>query len=174
MRQKPYFFSRRTTAFLTLLLLLMAYSPRGVHALSCSKGPTVAEEFERSTVVFRGTVVKENNDKLTFQVRESWKGVVGSWIQVQVSTIWIPMQRGQEYLVYATDQSGKLTANLCGRTDLWEKSKLDVASFPNGSTFPAPPRYPELHWGIPLFASVVTLSGIGAGLYIRYARNRRP
>lgn len=89
------------------------------------------EEFARSTVVFHGKAIRERtNGAITFEVAEAWKGVASGKIDVQISTMWMPIQRGEAYLVYAAEKNGVLAAHLCGRTALWELGRADTASFP--------------------------------------------
>ncbi|WP_088833981.1 hypothetical protein [Paenibacillus tyrfis] len=129
-------------AALLLIWVLGLIWPAGeANALSCARQPSVNEEFARSTVVFHGKAVGERkNGATTFEVTEAWKGVASGKIDVRVSTMWMPVQQGEAYLVYAAQKNGVLTAHLCGRTALWEQGRADTASFPpTSATLKKPP-----------------------------------
>ncbi|WP_127490258.1 hypothetical protein, partial [Paenibacillus ehimensis] len=103
---------------------------RGKRA-NLARQPSVNEEFARSTVVFHGKAIRERtNGAITFEVAEAWKGVASGRIEVQISTMWMPIQQGEAYLVYAAEKNGVLAAHLCGRTAPWELGRADTASFP--------------------------------------------
>ncbi len=123
---------RHLPAVSLLIWVLGLIWPAGeASALSCARQPSVNEEFARSTVVFHGKAIRERkNGAITFEVAEAWKGVASGKIDVQISTMWMPIQRGEAYLVYAAEKNGVLAAHLCGRTALWELGRADTASFP--------------------------------------------
>ncbi|MCP1309377.1 hypothetical protein [Paenibacillus tyrfis] len=143
--------------FPAALLLIWVFGliwPAGeANALSCARQPSVNEEFARSTVVFHGKAVGERkNGATTFEVTEAWKGVASGKIDVQVSTMWMTVQQGEAYLVYAAQKNGVLTAHLCGRTALWELGNGDTASFPPASF--TPKGSPSAPWSLTVAGAV--------------------
>ncbi|KPV60890.1 hypothetical protein QJ48_03070 [Paenibacillus sp. A3] len=143
-------------ALLLICVLGLVWPAGEANALSCARQPSVNEEFARSTVVFHGKAVGERgNGAITFEVAETWKGVTSGKIDVQVSTMWMPVQQGEAYLVYAAQKNGVLTAHLCGRTALWELRSGDTASFPPASF--TPKGSPSAPWSLTVIGMIAML-----------------
>ncbi|MBU7318049.1 hypothetical protein [Paenibacillus oleatilyticus] len=165
---------RYFAAALLLIWVLGLIWPAGeANALSCARQPSVNEEFARSTVVFHGKAVGERkNGATTFEVTEAWKGVASDKIDVLVSNMWMPVQQGEAYLVYAAQQNGVLTAHLCGRTALWEQGRADTASFPPTSV--TPEDSPAAPWSFTVAGAVVALIFAVLLASLMIARRRDP
>lgn len=161
-------------AVLLLIWVLGLIWPAGeANALFCTRQPSVNEEFARSSVVFHGKAVGERkNGATTFEVSEAWKGVASGKIDVQVSTMWMHVQQGEAYLVYAAQKNGVLTAHFCGRTALWEQGREDIASFP-----PTPvtlKNSPAAPWSLTVAGTVVALIFAVLLASLMIARRRDP
>ncbi|AEI40113.1 hypothetical protein [Paenibacillus mucilaginosus] len=100
------------------------------YALSCAVQPSAPEEYDRSTLVFRGIAEeKSGEDTFTFRTVDTWKGPDEEQFEVRVSS-WIPITLGDEYLVYAAAEDGVPAAHLCGRTGLWSAATEDRVFLP--------------------------------------------
>ncbi|WP_426452270.1 hypothetical protein ACP26L_09485 [Paenibacillus sp. S-38] len=101
-----------------------------IYALSCAVQPSAPEEYDRSTLVFRGIAEEKSGDEtFTFRTVHTWKGPDEQQFEVRVSS-WIPITLGDEYLVYAAEADRVLTAHLCGRTGLWSAATEDRVFLP--------------------------------------------
>lgn len=96
-----------------------------VHALSCAEPDPVAEEMERSSIVFMGEAaeVKDNGHLGVFQVETAWKGVEHLQIEVYDNGGWDPYEKGTKYLIFAAEKDGKLSRHLCGRSGIWNAER---------------------------------------------------
>jgi len=95
--------------------------------------PGVAVAFKRASVVFAGEVISINRGRAKFRVGRSWKGVSSSEVTLIMggavlrrskkhyevaahTSCDIEFERGEKYLVYASDGGGYLRAWTCSRT----------------------------------------------------------
>ena len=121
---------RKTIFFLMLLLCISSYSD--ALALSCAEPRTIQDEYAYSEIVFRGLAEEVDGAHITFRLLESWKGPTPVVMNLMVSNMWMDIVQGEQYLVYATNHSEYgLSANICGRTGLWEQTREDTDHFPN-------------------------------------------
>lgn len=112
---------------LLVIAVLVTVVPQA-NALSCAPPGPVKEEVERSNVVFKGKVTESENEglgeePLVFQVEKVWKGVTDPVIEI-FGNGWDPYSEGKEYLIFGTEQDGKLITNLCGHTGPWDSERL--------------------------------------------------
>ncbi|WP_106769169.1 hypothetical protein [Paenibacillus faecalis] len=119
------------------LSLLFGFRVPAASALSCAGPKPVTEEIERSTITFKGTLISESSDSLTFQVSTWWKGDPSQTTVTLKANIWVVFEPGKEYIVFAGKQNGKLTPNLCGNTG--PSSMVDMTDLgPGTPVLPTP------------------------------------
>lgn len=167
--------------FLTTCLVMYAAPEAG--ALSCAMPGPISLEIEASSVVFKGKAIEAKGDGLTvFQVDQAWKGVDGPVVEIY-DTGWDPYGIGFEYLVFGSENNGKLRTNLCGNTGQWnagreqamKETKLAPAVFNKDGLQEADqatnksaadkPATDQLAWiaGIMVFAIVLILAIVWLG-----------
>ncbi|WP_422659496.1 hypothetical protein ACK8P5_02875 [Paenibacillus sp. EC2-1] len=98
------------------LSIILGFRIPDVSALKCASPRPVIEEMEYSTLTFKGTLVAESNNILTFQVSKWWKGDSSQSIVMLHSNFWTFFERGEEYVVFAGNQNKQLSPLLCGNT----------------------------------------------------------
>ncbi len=109
-------------ALTVVMMGMLLHSASGVHALSCAPPGPVEEELKASSVVFMGEVLERNKEGLAvFRVEKAWKGIKEPSIQIYDNG-WDPFRAGGRYLVFGTEQDGKLRMNLCGRSGIWTEA----------------------------------------------------
>ena len=108
--------------FLILALFaVVAMSSRAALACSCGM-PTVKQAFDKSKVVFSGTVIGIESDGVKFTVNQSWKGTTNAQIKVYVRYLGTSCDPGvavgKTLLVYAYPGGSRLPliAAYCSRT----------------------------------------------------------
>lgn len=146
-----------------------------VDALSCAKADLLSREFEKSTVVFKGTALNPNtreyNWMVSFDVNTLWKGKIDYIEQgIQIGDMWMNIEKGQEYLILANPIEGYMSGNLCGNSMLWSKvgpEQVDWLS--EGETFES--SYWKPVYGI-VIGGLLLVWCIGY-LFIRYKRQSR-
>jgi len=84
-------------------------------ALSCAQPRPPQDEMNYSEAVFKGTLVAQSNNKLFFEVSKVWKGEVSRKFTLH-QNFWTSFQEGQEYIVFAAPEDGRLRPRLCGNT----------------------------------------------------------
>ncbi|MDF2723960.1 MAG: hypothetical protein K0Q59_3635 [Paenibacillus sp.] len=134
--------------------LLVFVSPAPAYACSCAGPQPVAQELERKSAVFTGTVkqiskpsagfTRSSADpvKITFEVNQVWKGEISS--EATVYTALSGASCGYEgfavqqtFIVFAHDDQGKLRTTLCDRTKLLSGASEELAALGEGYA-PAP------------------------------------
>ena len=102
--------------------------------LACSCGmPTVNEAFEKSKLVFAGTIIAIESDGVTFKVTQSWKGATSNVIKVYVRDLGTSCDPGvaknRTLLVYAYPGGRRipLLAAYCRRTRVLTKPDDETA-----------------------------------------------
>ncbi|MCZ8518093.1 MULTISPECIES: hypothetical protein [Paenibacillus] len=114
----------------TLFVASLVPAEGVTYALSCAVKPSAPEEYDRSTLVFRGIAESKDGDEtVTFRTVSTWKGQEERRLEVKFSG-WTPVTLGDEYLVYAAEKDGIPTAHLCGRTGLWSAAQDDRTFLP--------------------------------------------
>lgn len=98
------------------LCLILSFRIPDASALKCASKNPILEEMENSTLTFKGTLIAESNNLLTFQVSTWWKGDSSQTKVILHSNIWIPFEQGKEYVVLAGEQNKQLSPLLCGNT----------------------------------------------------------
>jgi len=126
-------------------------------AYQCRQPRVVAEEMERATAIFSGTIIEieetaaDNAGMLmdgqtvrytvTFDMQRSWKGLSASRVAVGVPNVGgsgygfcdVALQRGESYLVYAYGEGPLVTTipsrgvGRCSRTRSLKQAADDVA-----------------------------------------------
>ncbi|MBT2659995.1 hypothetical protein [Bacillus sp. ISL-45] len=122
-----------------LLAAALTTLPTASHACKCVEEKSVEKEMESSKAVFIGKILyiknKNNNRKILFEVKETWKGV--SQTEIILKDEWdscsIDFFDGESYLVYAYDFQGELTTNICDRTKELSSAGEDLAALGKGS-----------------------------------------
>lgn len=121
------------------------------YACSCIPPGTVDEELEKSTAVFRGTVLNkeiQNKDSslnssaapvaVLFDVKETWKGVDQSKVVIYTNlssaSCGFEFELNGEYIVYAYEKDGKLHVSLCSRTTSIDSADEDLSKLKDGET----------------------------------------
>jgi hypothetical protein len=132
-------------ALITSLVHASSLGAGGAYACSCAQAPTLAEESRTSDAVFSGEVldIEENElapgpgpplGRVTFDVREAWKGVSEESIVVygqgnEVSC-GIDFEKDRSYLVYAyrsSDGPGDhLETGFCNATKPLAEAEADL------------------------------------------------
>jgi hypothetical protein len=142
---------KKILLFATSLLVLTADL---ANACSCLQ-TTPKQSLGRSSAVFSGKVldvdiVEDNSPRdplssyfnpevrVKFAVSEVWKGKTEQQLVVVTSgssaSCGYSFQKGQEYLVYASDQEAKLQTGLCSGTKPLADAKEDLAVLGKGET----------------------------------------
>ncbi|KAI9019918.1 hypothetical protein DFJ74DRAFT_674903 [Hyaloraphidium curvatum] len=113
---------------LFLLAALLALLVPSSTACSCIPTPPAYDALALSDAVFAGRVISVNSTetgkRVLLAVREAWKGVARSKVQVRTAPhsamCGFTFDVGRKYLVYARKSDGVLEAGLCSRTsDFW-------------------------------------------------------
>lgn len=118
--------SRYLLAFAFLFLL---FGANETFACSCApRDQTTNADFQQSTAVFTGRVLsvqrKGNAENVTIKlaVQKYWKGKISNEMKITTAkdsaACGFNFEVGKDYLVYATENSGKLSTSLCSRTAL--------------------------------------------------------
>ena len=117
-----------------LLLSLLAAEP--AFACSCIEPPPPQEAAQQAAAVFTGTVVSVtqvgNQQEVRIRVERVWKGAKCGEVTILTpldeAACGYTFQTGQSYLVYAERQQGKLSTNLCSRTNLTSQAGGDLTA----------------------------------------------
>ncbi|MBP1154296.1 MULTISPECIES: hypothetical protein [unclassified Paenibacillus] len=108
---------KKASLILIILLCFSFITSQSAFALSCAPPRAPQEEMEFSQMVFKGTVVSQNRDKLHFEVAKAWKGDPSGKLTLNQNG-WTEFKTGDEYVVFAGMEDGKLRPRLCGNTGL--------------------------------------------------------
>ncbi len=107
-------------------------------ACSCMMTGTPAEHLGVFDAVFEGEVTEiEHNTRgvtdfyeIEFKVSRAWKGVTHDEIEIETSdssaSCGFNFVEGKKYIVYANDEEGRLTVNICSRTALVDDAREDL------------------------------------------------
>lgn len=135
-------------------LLILAVSMAGhipmAKACSCIPPEPPLEAMAKSDAVFAGQVtdIKPpknmtstlDENKITFSASRSWKGVDSNPVYIYSSgssaSCGYEFEEGQEYLVYAYDNEGRLGTWLCTRTALLADASDDIVALGMGTEIP--------------------------------------
>jgi hypothetical protein len=141
--------------FIATSLLVLAAN--AANACSCLR-TTPQESFKNSSTVFAGKVIdiveqkpvdeqsSRNPDdssfaegfKVIFEVSKVWKGQSNRQLVVMTSgnsaSCGYSFQKGQEYLVYASNQGTQLQTGLCSGTQPLSSARTDLAVLGRGKT----------------------------------------
>jgi hypothetical protein len=125
-------------------LLALVALPQPVSACSCAMPRSPTEALDRASAVFRGRVATlEPPARLEviytarFTVDTVWKGPITP--DMTVNTIYVeavcgyPFVVGQDYLVYADEESGQLVVTLCSGTRPTNEAQADLTTLGPGS-----------------------------------------
>ncbi|UNK18954.1 hypothetical protein MNQ98_02590 [Paenibacillus sp. N3/727] len=142
------------------LSLMFAFRVPEASALKCAAPPKpVTEEMAYSALTFKGTLVSETSNSSTFRVSTWWKGDSSQATVTLKANMWIYFEPGEEYIVFAGKQNGKLSPNLCGNTAL--SSDLDVKPLGPGTPVLSPPEVENLALeATTLGAIIVSIMGL--------------
>ncbi|WP_144028040.1 hypothetical protein [Paenibacillus sp. 32352] len=99
------------------IILLWGIAIPSVSALSCAPPRPPKEEMDYSELVFKGRLLSETKEKLTFQVLAVWKGDLHETVTLNQNH-WTEFEAGEEYIIFAGRDEGKLRPKLCGNTGL--------------------------------------------------------
>ena len=127
---------------MVVLASLMAPS---AWACTCIAPPPPQEALEASDAVFLGRVVQVRRDAsdineghlfATIEVERTWKGGIGQRVTVQTAPnsamCGFYFQEGERYIVYAAEQEGALTTNICTRSKAAQQAEEDLAALGTG------------------------------------------
>ena len=181
----------------TVLVVAAAFflaNPGCAFACSCLPPGTPQEELGKSDAVFAGKVVQVSGQvdggaaetvEVRFEVSQVWKGAESRTVQLKTSgssaSCGFNFEQGREYVVYASQQEGNLTAGLCSRTALLASAAGDVAALGTGTTpsggAETPAVLPETGSDNPAAQLPPYLLGVGAlgvlGLALGFATRKR-
>jgi Tissue inhibitor of metalloproteinase len=112
---------------LAFAFLFLLFGAKETFACSCAPpSQTTNDDFQKATTVFTGKVLsvqrKEGAPTVTVKlaVQRYWKGKVSNEIKITTASnsaaCGFNFEVGKDYLVYATDNNGKLSTGLCSRT----------------------------------------------------------
>ncbi|WP_246942875.1 hypothetical protein [Bacillus pinisoli] len=138
----------RLTIILSTLVLLFALvfltNPVPAYACSCIPSLPVKEELKSVQSVFSGEVLSIETDpspdykpnKVTFKVSEIWKGENKSEITIYTArdseACGFEFMQGVSYLVYATENGGKLRTGICSLTKDLSQASADLVVLGEG------------------------------------------
>ncbi|WP_282939402.1 hypothetical protein [Paenibacillus sp. RC67] len=142
---------------LMVLFLIWGAAIPSVSALSCAPPRPPKEEMGYSELVFKGRLLSETNDKLKFQVLKAWKGELSETVMLQ-QNFWTKFQVGEEYIIFAGTDNGKLRPMLCGNTGL--ASSFDEQML-GETTVIGTRSNVGLEMAIAIIAGLVVVAGIG-------------
>ncbi len=124
-------------SFLATFSIITLLTIRGVSACSCLPPSPPEEAFMESDAVFTGVVSDIDSNELGFDVTFTVSGSYGEESltnEIIVSTAkdsaacGISFEDGEEYLVYATQDEGEYSANLCSRTTQITSANEDITA----------------------------------------------
>lgn len=127
-------------------------------ALSCAPPRPPKEEMSYSELVFKGRLLSETEEKLNFQALKAWKGEVTETITLNQNH-WTKFQVGEEYIIFAGHDNGKLRPMLCGHTGL-------ASSFDESSLGEVTVVIPKSEIGMEIAIAIVTGLAVVAGIGI--------
>lgn len=186
---------------LAIALLAVFALPQTCLACSCAvmEAPTTA--LTRAHAVFRGRAIDISSEqdwsrgsishyqRVTFRVDESWEGPTTHELVVFTSlgssTCGYRFVQGEDYLVYATANSGPsrlpagLGTGICTRTRPLNGAADDLSALGPGTPVaaPLPERLPNVGEGgwrlLPLLAAGATVFALAAVFAMRRGRGRR-
>jgi hypothetical protein len=184
--------------FLALLALALLASPVPAWACSCGR-KTMDHEFQESTAVFTGQVTSVDRIKpgvadkirdwfglkqrpqdkyakrITFRVKQSWKGVTSETVEVTTSGgscgSWY--EAGREYVVYTSGEPGAFQTDYCSRTALVSAAHADMDALR---------MLPELsfrasfvsRYGYDVVALIAGVAGLSVAVLALELRRRKP
>ena len=123
--------------FVTLAALLLGLaSAEAALACTCAQSPAAPEALASSDAVFTGTVLSIDTTQTGRQVRlrveGSWKGAKCGEVTIVTAldeaACGYSFQVGTSYLVYANRTQGKLSTNICSRTQPTAQANEDFAA----------------------------------------------
>lgn len=131
------------------LLLAMVLLPGTARACTCVVPPPPEEALADADAVFLGKVAQiasarpdENRlarVRVTFVVRESWKGVGSVYTDVYTArdgaSCGFGFRKEETYLVYAYTDGRTLRTNLCTRTRVLDQAAPDLAALGDGTVW---------------------------------------
>ena len=134
--------------FILILSMFSLYSPSQTFACSCMMPQNPEIEMEKADYVFIATVDSLNQQSQINQIfwletslEVTFKNITNiKWVNSPNFLIhtpqdwaacWINFKEDKEYIVYAheSDNNGRITSWLCGRTTLTEYAEDDLAAF---------------------------------------------
>lgn len=171
----------RATRLLAGLLLVLAglwLAPAPAYACTC-RPSTQAEQLERASVVFIGTVISDRSSgdtrTYTFAVDRAYRGQVLATQPVKThvlsSACGLELPAGGPHLVLGFVQNGEILASSCGGTRLGGAPAELGAGYP-----PRPDRPPGLTW-TPSSSALTLLIGaafIAFAVVVARRRSGRP
>lgn len=156
-------------AALVVVALMTAVQPACVFACSCVPPPPPEEALANSTAVFSGTVTEiiapadlggPDPVQVTFAVSNGWKGADQPTMMITTTgssaSCGFEFVKGQDYLVYATENEGRLQTGLCSRTAQLALAGNDIAVLGEG-TVPTGAGTPETPTTLPATGNTISL-----------------
>lgn len=140
-----------------LVVMLPWAAVSRAHACKCAPPPPVSDALHAAFAVFEGRVLAINpvpadsgQAPITYAVRlgvvRSWKGaeteVVSVLTPIDGPACGYPFVQDESYLVYASEQDGKLRVDSCGRTRAAADASDDITVLGIG-VVPVSPRKPD-------------------------------
>ena len=177
------------TLVMAVLAAVLLQAP-SAYACSCAEPVPVEEEMEKSAAVFSGKVVKIVDNRIltsmssdasigyVFEVEKAWKGVERKEVVVYTerysASCGYEFAYGEEYIVYATKEYGKLRTTLCSRTASLPSAGQDLAQLGAGKEplkqASLMTKYRSVHYAPLYVGGIIVL--IGLILFIRKRNGR--
>lgn len=177
----------RVSSCATLVTLFLSWPVFPAGACSCPVA-SVAQHMEAASTVFVGVATESREEAgglvAAFRVERVYKGAPDDRVDVTTSrdgaACGVPFVGGRSYAVFARDEAGALTTDLCfGTTD--DLSTLSGVAPIAGTTSPTPRAAPEVAsvresrtGPIVIAGLLATLLAGAAALAVRAARRPRP
>lgn len=136
----------RWSAVLVVAAAVFLANPGCAFACSCLPPGTPQEELGKSDAVFAGKVVQVSGQvdggaaetvEVRLEVSQVWKGAESRTVLLKTpgssASCGFNFEQGREYVVYASQQEGNLTAGLCSRTSPLASAADDLAVLGSGT-----------------------------------------
>ncbi|MFC0186895.1 hypothetical protein ACFFJY_01285 [Fictibacillus aquaticus] len=135
---------RAGLVFLLLMTIALVYQTNTALACSCAQNPDPKKALGNATAVFSGVVTDikrtgglwESSVAVKIVTINVWKGQKNNsfiiYTAEQSASCGYEFKKGEEYIVYAYENDGKLSTNYCSRTALLKDAKEDLQALGEG------------------------------------------
>ncbi|MGO4547174.1 hypothetical protein AB4Z29_20540 [Paenibacillus sp. 2TAB23] len=130
-------------SFLFLFGTWFAFAPLKAHACSCAETPSIEDHLQRKTAIFTGKVLRLTKPvegkiwstadavKVEFEVKEVWKGELGSQTTVytarsSASCGYGGFELNEQFIVFAYGDADRLETGLCEGNKRLESAQEEI------------------------------------------------